>query len=75
MGVVSQTIVVHCPPETVYDLSWRPERATEWIVGMVATGNVRPGDPETGLDCRFDWTYRMLGLTYRGENRIAEADR
>jgi uncharacterized protein YndB with AHSA1/START domain len=75
MGVVSHTILIHRPPEAVYDLCWRPERAAEWIVGMVATDNVRPGNPETGLDCRFAWTYRMLGFTYRGENRIVEADR
>jgi hypothetical protein len=59
----------------VYDLTWRPEQATEWIAGMIATGNVQPGDPETGLDCRFDWTYRMAGLTYHGQNRVAAAER
>jgi uncharacterized protein YndB with AHSA1/START domain len=75
MGAVSRTVFIRRPPEAVYDLAWRPERATEWIVGMVATENVRPGDAATGLDCRFDWTYRMLGLTFRGENRIVEADR
>jgi uncharacterized membrane protein len=75
MTAVSQSITIHRPPEAVYDLCWRPERATEWIVGMVSTGNVRPGDPDTGLDCRFDWTYRMLGFTYRGQNRIAQAER
>ena len=75
MGVVSHTILIHRPPEAVYDLCWRPERAAEWIVGMVATDNVRPGNPETGLDDGFDWTYRMLGFTYRGENHIAEAKR
>jgi uncharacterized protein YndB with AHSA1/START domain len=75
MGTVTQTIVIARPPEAVYDLAWRPERATEWITGMVATSNVRPGDPETGLGCQFDWTYRMLGLTFHGQNRIAEAER
>jgi uncharacterized membrane protein len=75
MGVVEQTVLIRRPPEAVYDLAWRPERATEWIVGMVATENVRPGDGTSGLDCRFDWTYRMLGLTFRGENRIVEAER
>jgi uncharacterized protein YndB with AHSA1/START domain len=75
MGLVNQTVVIHSPPETVYDLVWRPERATEWIVGMVDTGNVRHGDLETGLGCRFDWTYRMAGFTYRGENRVSEAER
>lgn len=75
MGIVSQAILIHRPPEAVYDLAWQPERATDWIVGMVATGNVRPGDPETGLGCRFEWTYRMMGLTYRGQNHIAEAER
>jgi uncharacterized protein YndB with AHSA1/START domain len=75
MGVVHGTILIDCPPQAVYDLSWRPERATEWIAGMESTGNVRPGDPETGSDCRFDWTYRMAGFTYRGENHIAEAER
>jgi len=75
MGVVSGTILIRRPPEAVYDLAWRPERATEWIVGMVAAGNVRPGDPATGLGCRFDWTYRMMGFTYRGQNRVVEAER
>jgi hypothetical protein len=75
MGVVSQTILIHRPPEAVYDLAWRPERATEWIVGMVATANLQPGDPATGLDCRFDWTYRLLGLTYHGQNRIVASAR
>lgn len=73
MGVVSKTILIHRPPQAVYDLAWRPERATEWIVGMVATENIQPGDPDTGLECRFDWTYRMLGFTYHGQNRIVEA--
>jgi hypothetical protein len=75
MGTVSGSITIDRPPEAVYDLAWRPERATEWIANMVATGNIRPGDPETGLGCRFDWTYRMLGFTYRGENNIVEAVR
>jgi uncharacterized membrane protein len=75
MGTVSQTILIHRPPQDVYDLAWRPERAAEWIVGMIATGNVYPGEPESGLGCTFDWTYRMLGLTYRGQNRIAAAER
>ncbi len=75
MGVVSQTIRIQQPPDIIYDLAWRPERASEWIVGMVATANVQPGDPTTGLDCRFDWTYRMLGLTYHGQNRITAAER
>ncbi|UCC62932.1 MAG: SRPBCC family protein [Anaerolineae bacterium] len=75
MGIVSQTVLIGRPPEAVYNLAWRPERATDWIAGMVATGNVQPGDPVTGLGCRFDWTYRMAGLTYRGQNRIVEAGR
>ena len=75
MGTVSQSIMIRRPPEDVYDLAWRPERATEWIAGMVATANIRSGDPETGLGCAFDWTYRMLGLTYRGDNRVTAADR
>jgi uncharacterized membrane protein len=75
MGVVSRTVFIRRPLDAVYDLAWRPERATEWIVGMVATENVRLADGTTGLDCRFDWTYRMLGLTFHGENRIVEADR
>jgi uncharacterized protein YndB with AHSA1/START domain len=66
---------IHRPPETVYDLTWRPERATEWIVGMERVENVRPGDPRTGLDCCFDWTYRMMGFAYRGQNRVVEAER
>lgn len=75
MGTVSQTIVIRRAAEEIYDLAWRPERATEWIVGMIATGNVQLGDPDTGLGCTFDWTYRMLGLTYRGQNRITAAER
>lgn len=75
MGTVSRSIVIRRPPEAVYDLAWRPERATEWIAGMVATANVQPGDPETGLGCCFEWTYRLMGFTYRGENRIVEAQR
>jgi hypothetical protein len=75
VGVVSQTILISRRPQAVYDLAWRPERATEWIVGMVATANVLPGVPETGFGCRFDWTYRMLGLTFRGKNTIAAAER
>ena len=74
MGTVVQTILIARPPEAVYNLAWRPERATEWIAGMVATGNVQPGDPDTGLGYRFDWTYRMAGLTFRGHNHIAEAE-
>lgn len=75
MGVVSSTIFIRRSPEAVYDLAWRPERASDWIVGMVATENVRPGDPATGLACRFDWTYRMMGFTYRGQNCVVEAER
>jgi ribosome-associated toxin RatA of RatAB toxin-antitoxin module len=75
MGHVSQTILIRRSPEAVYDLAWRPERATEWIVGMIQTEKVTPGDPQTGLDTSFDWTYRMLGLTYRGRNRVTAAER
>lgn len=75
MSVLSGAIRIHRPPEAVYDFAWQPERATEWIVNMVAVENVRPGDPATGLGWRFDWTYRLMSFTYHGQNRIVEAER
>jgi hypothetical protein len=75
MGIVSDGIFIRRRPEAVYDLAWRPERATEWIAGMVATANPSIGDTITGVGTCFDWTYRMAGLTYRGSNRIAAGER
>jgi uncharacterized protein YndB with AHSA1/START domain len=75
MSQVADSIWIRASTEAVYDFAWRPERATEWIAGMIGIADVRPGNSETGLGYRFAWTYRMAGLTFHGINEVIEAER
>lgn len=62
------SIIVGAPPRDVFAYVSQPATIPEWMVGMTEVHNVIG----RGEGQQYEWTYKMLGMLFRGQNVVVE---
>ena len=68
MAKVEQSITINVPVEKVFSYTSDPINQLEWLPSIT---DVRDVTGE-GVGKRFSWTYKMMGMSFKGESEFAE---
>ena len=69
MAKVVQSSTINAPVEKVFSYVSNPMNQLEWLPSMT---DVRDITGE-GIGQKFGWTYKMMGMSFRGETEVAES--
>ena len=70
MAKVEQNITINAPVEKVFSYLCDPMNQLEWLPSMT---DVRDVTGE-GVGQKFGWTYKMMGIPFKGETEVIESD-
>lgn len=70
MAVIERSFVVKAPPEEVFAFLADHANDPRWLPGLVDSRNFT-GE---GTDYRWEWTYRMAGISFDGTGHVVEHD-
>ena len=62
------SIVVNAPKERVFEYVNEPRTLPDWMIGIEDIYNVRG----SGEGQQYDWTFKMLGLSLRGQSIVVD---
>lgn len=68
MARTKNSIIVNAPPSRVFAYVNDPNNLPEWMPGMLEIRNLVGSGPGQ----QYDWTYKMLGFHFRGQNVVVE---
>jgi carbon monoxide dehydrogenase subunit G len=68
MAKIQKSIIINAPPEKVFAYLEDPMNVPEWLPGMIEARNITG----SGVGQRFEWTYKMLGIQFKGETEVTE---
>jgi ligand-binding SRPBCC domain-containing protein len=68
MPHITRSIKIKAPLKKVFDYVTTPENWTAYVLSLVDVRNVSDTPPKKGTT--FGWTYRMLGINFRGKGTI-----
>lgn len=68
MAWSKNTIIINVPPSRVFAYVNDPSNLPDWIPGTVEIRNVIG----SGEGQQYEWTYKMLGFPFRGQNVVVE---
>ena len=68
MAKVEQSITINAPVEKVFSYMSDPMNQLEWLPSIT---DVRDVTGE-GVGKRFSWTYKMMGMSFKGETEVVE---
>ncbi|MBT8451307.1 MAG: SRPBCC family protein [Deltaproteobacteria bacterium] len=68
MASWKDSILIHASPEDVFAYVDDPTELPTWLPGMIEVRNVEG----TGLGQQYEYTYKMGGLQFRGQNVVIE---
>jgi len=71
MVKIQRSIEIKAPLQEVYAYLSNPQNEPEWMAGMQEIHNLTG----SGIGTHFDWTYKMGGLSFKGESTRLEDDR
>ena len=69
MAKVEQSITINAPVEKVFSYVCDPMNQLEWLPSMT---DVRDITGE-GVGQKFGWTYKMMGISFKGETEVVES--
>ena len=69
MAKVEQSIIINAPVEKVFSYVCDPMNQLEWLPSMT---DVRDITGE-GVGQKFGWTYKMMGISFKGETEVVES--
>jgi len=69
MAKVEQSIIIKAPVEKVFSYLCDPMNQLEWLPSMT---DVRDITGE-GVGQKFGWTYKMMGVSFKGETEVVES--
>ncbi|MFN3741200.1 MAG: SRPBCC family protein [Anaerolineales bacterium] len=70
MAVIERSFTVHARPEQVFAFLADHANDPQWLPGLVESRNFS-GE---GTDYRWEWTYRMAGISLDGSGQVVEHD-
>ncbi|RMG70080.1 MAG: hypothetical protein D6710_07710 [Nitrospirae bacterium] len=73
MAVITRSVEVNAPLEKVFDFVASPENWTRYVTSLIAVENVSDIPIKAGTT--FDWTYRMLGMDFKGKGKVLEYEK
>ena len=62
------SIDIHAPQRRVFDFINEPRTLPDWMIGIKDIRNVRG----SGEGMQYDWTFKMAGISLRGQNVVVE---
>jgi len=68
MAKIEQSIAINAPVEKVFSYITDPTNQLEWLPSIT---DVRDVTGE-GVGKRFSWTYKMMGMSFKGESEVVE---
>jgi carbon monoxide dehydrogenase subunit G len=68
MAKIQKSITINAPPEKIWAYLEDPMNVPEWLPGMIEVRNITG----SGVGMRFEWTYKMLGIQFKGETEVTE---
>ena len=68
MAKIEKSITINALPEKVWAYLEDPMNGPEWVPGMIEVRNITG----SGVGRRFEWTYKMLGIQFKGETEVTE---
>jgi len=68
MAKIERSFVINVPTEKVFSYISDSTKLSEWLPGLSAVRNIT-GE---GLDQRASWTYKMMGMPFKGESECIE---
>jgi len=69
MAKIKQSITINAPVEKVFSYVCDPMNQLEWLPSMT---DVRDITGE-GVGHKFGWTYKMMGISFKGETEVVES--
>jgi uncharacterized membrane protein len=69
MAKIEQSITINAPVEKVFSYVGDPMNQLEWLPSMT---DVRDITGE-GVGQKFGWTYKMMGISFKGETEVVES--
>ena len=69
MAKVEQSITVNAPVEKVFSYLCDPMNQLEWLPSMTDVRDIK-GE---GVGQKHSWTYKMMGVSFKGENEVVES--
>jgi WS/DGAT/MGAT family acyltransferase len=73
MAHIEKSITIDAPVDQVFQMATSIARFPEWWPSLIEVKNFEKPHAEPGGT--YDWTYRMLGLTYHGTDQFTEVVR
>ncbi len=70
MAVIKRSVEIKAPLKKVFDFVSRPENWTKYVTSLIAVENLSDDPIKAGTT--FDWTYRMLGMDFKGKGKVLE---
>lgn len=68
MAWSKNTIIINVPPSRVFAYVNDPNNLPHWMPGTIEIRNV----VGSGEGQQYEWTYKMLGFPFRGQNVVVE---
>ena len=68
MAKIERSFIINVPVEKVFSYMSDSTKLSEWLPGLSAVRNIM-GE---GLGQRASWTYKMMGMPFKGESECIE---
>ena len=68
MAKIERSFIINVPAEKVFSYMSDSTKLSEWLPGLSAVRNIRG----KGLGQRASWTYKMMGMPFKGESECIE---
>ena len=68
MAKVERNVTINAPVDKVFTYITNPNNQLEWLPGMTEVRDIT-GE---GVDRKFGFTYKMMGIPFKGESQIEE---
>jgi len=68
MAKIERSFVINVPVEKAFSYISNPMKQVEWLPSIINVRDIR-GD---GVDQRFNWTYKMKGIPFKGVAEYTE---
>lgn len=71
MAKIERSFIINVPVEKVFSYLSDPTKLSEWLPSLSTVRNIRG----KGLGQRANWTYKMMGMPFKGELEYISSER